>query len=108
MSSLTSGLTGIGDTGSRNAAYISGLIMMDVMLSCCKGRSVRCRLWDRLFYLLYLLLGDSCRADWSVAALVLFFSLFYLFCFSCLFVTIGLEDMCVVAPRSVCFIFRPC
>ena len=108
MSSLTSGLPGIGDTGSRNAAYISGLIMMDVMLSCCKGRSVRCRRWDRLFYLSSLLLGDSRRADWRVTTLVLFSSLFYLLCFSCLFVTRGLEDLGVVAARSVCFIFSPC
>ena len=32
MSSRTSGLPGIGDTGYGNAAYISGLVMMDVMM----------------------------------------------------------------------------
>ena len=48
---LTKGFPGIGDTGSGNAAYISGLVIMDVMMSCWKGRSVRCILWDRLFYL---------------------------------------------------------
>ena len=32
MSSLTSGSHGIGDTGSGNVAYISGLVMMDVMM----------------------------------------------------------------------------
>ena len=88
MSSLTLGSPGIGDTGSGNSAYISGLVMMDVMMSCCKGRLVRCCRWDRPFYLSYLLLGDSCRADWHVRTLVPFSSLFYILCFSCLFVTI--------------------
>ena len=76
MSSLTLGFPGIGDTGSGNAAYISGLVMMDVMVSFCKGISVRCRRWVRLFYLLSLLLGDSRRADWRVTMLVPFCSLF--------------------------------
>ena len=64
MSSLTSVSPGIGDTGSRNSAYISGLVIMDVIMSCWKGRLVRCILWDRLFYLLSLLLGDPRQADW--------------------------------------------
>ena len=72
MSSLTSGSTGIGDTGSRNSTYISGLVMMDVMLSCCKGRLVRCRRWDSIFYLSSLLLGDSRRSNWRVTTLVPF------------------------------------
>ena len=55
MSSLTSGLLGIGNTGSGNAAYISGLVMMDFMMSWWKGRSVRCRRWDRPFSLSSLL-----------------------------------------------------
>ena len=63
MGSLTSGSPGLGDTVSGNSAYISGLVMMDVMMSWWKGRSVRCRLWDRPFYLSSLLLGDSCRDD---------------------------------------------
>ena len=50
MSYLTSGSPGIRDTGSGNAAYIYGLVMMDVMMSCWKGRSVRFIRWDRLFY----------------------------------------------------------
>ena len=58
MSSLSSVLPGIGDTGSGNAAYIYGLVMMDVMMSCWKSRPVRCIRWDRLFYLSSLLLGD--------------------------------------------------
>ena len=81
MSSLTSGFPGIGDTGSGNAAYISGLVMMDVMMSFWKGRSVRCRRWDRPIYLSSLLLGTSCRADWRVTTMVPFDSLF----FSCVF-----------------------
>ena len=50
MSSLTLGLPGVWDTGSGNTAYISGLVMMDVMMSCCKSRSVRCIRWDFRFY----------------------------------------------------------
>ena len=101
MSSLTSGSPGIGDTGSGNAAYFSGLVMMDVMMSFWKGRSVRCILWDSLFYLSYLLLGDLCRADWHVTMLVPFSSLFYLLCLSCLFMTRGLQDLCVVVAKFV-------
>ena len=86
MSCVTSSLPVIGDTGSVNAAYISGLVMMDVTMSCCKGRSVHCRRWDLPFYVSYLFLGDSCRADWHVTTLVPFSSLFYLLltlCTSC-------------------------
>ena len=108
MSSLTSGSTGIGDTGSGNAPYISGLVMMDVMMRFCKVRSVRCCLWDRPFYISSLLLVDLCRADWRVTTLVPFSYLFYLLCISCLFVTRGLEDLCVVVAGSVRFLFRPC
>ena len=108
MSSLTSGSPGIGDTGSENAAYISVLVMMDVMMSWCKGRLVCCCRWDRPFYLSSLLLGDSRRADWHATTSVLFSSFFYLLCFSCLFVTRGLGDLCVVAAGSVRFIFRTC
>ena len=101
MSSLTSGLPSIRDTGSGNAAYISGLVIMDVMMSCWKVRSVRCIHWDHLFYLSSLLLGDSRRADWRVTTLVPFCSLFYLLCLSCLFVTRGLQDLCVVVAIFV-------
>ena len=79
MSSLTSGSTGIGDTGSRNSTYISGLVMMDFMMRFLKGISLRCRRWGRLFYLSLFLLGDSRRADWRVTTLVPFSSLF-IFC----------------------------
>ena len=96
MSYLTSSSPGIGDTVSRNAAYISGLVMMDVMMSCWQGRLLRCRRWDRLFYPSSLLLGDSRRADWLVTTLLPFPSLFYLLCISCLFVTRGLHDLCVL------------
>ena len=81
MSPRTSVLPGIGDIGSANAAYISGLIMMDVMMSWWKGVSVRCCRWDRPFYLSLLLLGNSCRDDWRVTTLVLSDSLFI----SCVF-----------------------
>ena len=70
MSSRTLGSPGIGDTGSVNAAYVSGLVMMDVMMSRWKGGSVCCRRWGRLFYLSLLLLGNSCRADCHVTTLV--------------------------------------
>ena len=80
MSSLTSGLPGIGDNDSGNAAYISGLVMMNVMKSFCKVGSVCCRRWDHLFYILSLFLGDSRRADWRVTMLAPFYSLFYLLC----------------------------
>ena len=70
MSSLTLGSPGIRNTGSGNTAYISGLVMMDVMMSCWKERSVCCRRWDHQFYLSSLLLGNSCWADWRVTALV--------------------------------------
>ena len=107
MSSLTSGFPGIGNTGPGDAAYISGLVMMDVMLSWWKGRSGRCCRWDRPFYLLSLLLGNSCRSDWRVTTLVPFDSLFYLLCISYLFVTRGLKDLCVVADGSVRFLLFP-
>ena len=81
MSSQTSGSPGIGDTGPGNSAYISGLAMMDVMMSWRKGGSVRCCRWDRPFYLSLLLLGNSCRDDWPVTTLVLSDSLFI----SCVF-----------------------
>ena len=108
MSSLTSGFPGIGDTGSGNAAYISGLVMMDAMMSFWKGRLVRCRRWDCPFYLSSLLLGNSYRAYWRVTTLVPFDYLFYLLCLSCIFVTRGLNYLCVVVAGSVCFLFRPC
>ena len=76
MSSQTSGSLGIGDTGSGNAAYILGLVMIDVMMSRWKGGLVRCRRWDRPFYLSLLFLGNSCRADWRVKTLVPSDSLF--------------------------------
>ena len=105
MSSLTSGSPGIRDTGSGNAAYISGLVMMDVMMSWRKGILVRCCLWDRPFYISSLLLGTSCRAYWRVTTLVLFDYLFNLLCLSCLFVMRGLKDLCVVAAGTVrCFL----
>ena len=81
MSSLTSVSPGISDTGSGNAAYISGLVMMDVMMSLWKVRSVRCLRWDPPFYHLLLLLGNSCWDDWRVTTLVLSDSLFI----SCVF-----------------------
>ena len=96
MSYLTSGLPVIRDTGSRNAAYISGLVLIDVTMSCWKGRLVRFRHWDRLFYLSSLLLHDSRQADWRVKTLVPFSSLFYLLCISCLFVMRGFHDLSVV------------
>ena len=71
MSSRTSGSPGIGDTGSGDAAYISGLVMMDVIMRRWKGGSVRCRRWDRPFFILPLLsLGTSCRTNWRVMTLV--------------------------------------
>ena len=108
MSSLTLGSPGIRDTGSVNAAYISGLVMMDVMMICWKGRSVRCICWDSLFCLSSLLLGDSRRDDWRVTTMIPFSSLVYLLCLSCFFVTRVLEDLWVVAAGSVRFLFRPC
>ena len=93
MISLTSVFLGIGDTGSGNAAYISGLVMTDVTTSCCKGILVCCRRWDHPFYLSSLLLGDLRWANWRVTMLVPFSSIFYILCFSCLFVTRGLEDL---------------
>ena len=81
MSSRTSGSPGIGDTGSVNAAYISGLVMMDVMMIRWKVGSVRCRLWDRPFSLSLLFLGNSCQADWRVTTLVPYDSLFIPFAF---------------------------
>ena len=81
MSSRTAGSPGIGNTGSGNAAYISGLVLMDVMMSRWKRGSVHCRRWDRPFYLSSLLLGNSCRSDCRVTTLVL---LDYLF-LSCVF-----------------------
>ena len=81
MSSRTSGSPGIGDTGSGNDVYIYDLVMMDVMMSRWEGGSVRCRRWDRPFYLSSLLLGNSCRSDCRVTTLVL---LDYLF-LSCVF-----------------------
>ena len=48
-----------------------------------------------------LLLGDSCRADWRITTLVPFSSLFYILCISCLFVTRGLQDLCVVVAKFV-------
>ena len=67
-----------------------------------------CRRWNRPFYLSLFLLGDSCWADWRITALVPFPSLVYILCLSCLFVTIGLEDLCVVAAGIVRFLFRRC
>ena len=55
MSSRTSGSSGIGDTSSGNAAHISGLVMMDVMMSRRKRGSVRWSRWYRPFSLLSLL-----------------------------------------------------
>ena len=49
MSSQTSDLPGIEDTGYGNAAYISGLVIMYFMMSRWKGGLVRCRRWDRPF-----------------------------------------------------------
>ena len=72
-----------------------------------KGRSVRCCLWDRPFYLLLFLLGDSRRADWRITTLVPFYSLFNILCLSCLFVTKVLEDLCIAAAGSARFLFRP-
>ena len=97
MSSWTSGLPGIGDTGSGNAAYISGLVMMDVMMSWWKGRLVRFHRWDRPFYLSSLILGTSCRADLRVTTLVPFDSL----SISCVFfVSSWREDwrICALLP----------
>ena len=108
MSSLTSVSPGIRDTGSGNAAYISGLVMMDVMMSFWKGRLVRCSRWDRPFNLSSLLLGNLCRADWSVTTLVPFDYIFYILCLSCIVMARGLKDMCIVAAGSVCFLFCPC
>ena len=76
MSYLTSVSPGISNAGSGNAAYISGLVMMDVMMSWWKGRSVRCRRWDRPFYLFLLLFGNSYRSDWRITTLVPFDYLF--------------------------------
>ena len=71
MSSRTSGLPGIGDTGSGDAAYISGLVMMDVIMRRWKGESVSCRRWDRPFFISSLLsLGTLCRTNWRVMTLV--------------------------------------
>ena len=69
---------------------------------------MRCCHWGRPFYLLLFLLGDLCRADWHVTALVPFYSLFYPLWLSCLFVTRALLDLCVVAAGSVRFLFHPC
>ena len=77
MSFQTSGLPDIGATGSGNSAYISGLVMMDVMMRRRKRVSVRCGRWDRPFSLPSLLsLCNSCRADWCVTPLVPSDSLF--------------------------------
>ena len=95
MSSRTSGLPGIGDTGSGNSAYISGLVMMDFMMSRRRWISVRCCFWDRPFYLSLLLLGNLCRADWRITTMVLSDSLFI----SCVFlVSLWREDwrICVL------------
>ena len=71
MSSITSGAPGIGNTGSGNAAYISGSVMMDVMMSCWKGISVCCCRWDRPFYPSSLLtLCTLCRSDCCVMTMV--------------------------------------
>ena len=108
MSSLTSGSPGIGDTGSGNAAYISGLVMIDVMMSWWKVRSVCFCCWDCTLYLSSLLLRNSCRSDWRITTMVAFDSIFNFLCLSCLFVTRRLKDLCVVAAGTVCFLLCPC
>ena len=71
MSSLTLGSPGIGDAGYGNAAYISGLVMMDFMMRQWKRGLVCCCRWDRPFSLLSLLsLGNYCRSDWCITMLV--------------------------------------
>ena len=82
MSSQTSGSLGIGDTGSGNAAYILGLVMIDVMMSRWKGGLVRCRRWDHPFYVLSLLLGNLCWSDCRITTLVALDSIFI----SCVFI----------------------
>ena len=76
MSSRTSGLPGTGDTGSGNSAYISSLVIMDVIMSWWKVGSVCCRRWDRPFSLSLLFLGNSCWGDWRFMTLLPSDSLF--------------------------------
>ena len=82
MSSQTSDLPGIEDTGYGNAAYISGLVIMYFMMSRWKGGLVRCRCWDHPFYVLSLLLGNLCWSDCRITTLVALDSIFI----SCVFI----------------------
>ena len=61
MSSLTLGSHGIGDTGSGNVAYISGLVMMDVMMRFVKLDRCVVAAGTISFIFRCFLLGDSRR-----------------------------------------------